>query len=153
MKEICGDLLSVERGLIVHGCNCSGGFGSGVAGAIARKYPEVKKYFHKVDANATYLGAIQPVKVSHELTIINAFTQISYGSDGGRYANLAAIQEVLYNTLTYAVLYDHPKIAVPRIGTGLGGLDWETEVKPIYETFSLACADKDVEFEVYFMEA
>lgn len=31
--------------VLMHGCNCSGGFGSGVAGQIAKKYPIIKKWF------------------------------------------------------------------------------------------------------------
>ena len=42
LTVVKGDLLSVTEGVIAHGVNCRGAFGSGVAGAIARKFPWVR---------------------------------------------------------------------------------------------------------------
>ena len=45
IKEIQKDITTVEEGVVLHGCNCSGGFGSGVAGAIRKKWPDVYEMF------------------------------------------------------------------------------------------------------------
>ena len=91
------------------------------------------------------------VRVTDELTIGHGFTQARYGSDGERYADLAMVQSALYAGLRYCRKHGIDRIAVPRMGTGLGGLDWETEVKPIYKTFAAVCEDHDIDFEVWFM--
>lgn len=45
IQTIPGDLLAVEDGIIIHGCNCIGGFGSGIAGQILKKWPGVEKAY------------------------------------------------------------------------------------------------------------
>ena len=38
MKIVVSDLLDIEQGMIVHGCNAQGVMGAGVADQIRRKY-------------------------------------------------------------------------------------------------------------------
>lgn len=124
-----GDILSVTEGIIAHGCNCSGGFGSGIAGQIAKKYPSAQNhYFQEYDDGWTLLGDYSLIQVSPTLSIANLYTQQYFGGAGTKWACPRAILKSLGN-----VLYYNNDVHVPLIGCGLGGLDWETEVKPIYE--------------------
>lgn len=147
MREIEQNITELEWGVIVHGCNCSGGFGSGVAGAIKEKWPIVAKVFHATPPCPELLGGIQVVRIQEELFVINAFTQINYGSDGLRYADPMAIQETLKSAIRFATK-TNLDLYVPRIGCGLGGLSWEKEVKPLFETLALDARDHDVWFNV-----
>lgn len=127
------DITTVNYGIIAHGCNCSGGFGSGVAGAIKRKWPVVYEMFKKDPTGAKMLGQVRYVFINGKnLIIANMYTQRFYGYGGGRYADPKAIENALQQVGHTAMLYDH-NIWMPRIGCGLGGLDWETEVLPIVE--------------------
>jgi len=141
VQTIKADITSITRGIIAHGCNCSGGFGSGVAGAIAWRFPEVKKAYHAHQATNTprpdLLGTIQPVKITDELYVVNLFTQLEYGSDGRRYASVEAITEAIVELHLWREDSQliHLPIHIPKIGSLRGGLDWETEVKPIFLWF------------------
>ena len=141
-------LFEVEYGVIVHGCNCSGGFGSGIARQMKERYPIVEKVFRATPPCPELLGEIQVVKVTDDLFVVNAFTQNNYGHDGGKYADAGAIQTALKSAIRFANKIGHD-IHVPKIGCGLGGLDWETDVKPIYTTLAMDALDHDMLFYVH----
>jgi len=117
-----GDVTEAPEQLIAHGCNCSGGFGSGVAGAIRRKYPAVRDAYMAHEPKT--LGTCQ--FISHADRIwVNAFTQQSYGNDGAQYADLTAVGYCLAEIADYMGANGYKTIAMPKIGCGLGGLKWE----------------------------
>ena len=37
-----GDLFDTDHQIIAHGCNCRGGYGAGIAGQMAKKYPKAR---------------------------------------------------------------------------------------------------------------
>ena len=81
------DLMSVDQGFITHGVNCSGRFGSGVAGQIKKKWPVVYRTFKKYAASPDLLGTAHIILIEDRLWVANCYTQQSYGSDGQRYAD------------------------------------------------------------------
>lgn len=123
MKYEKGDLLSVTKGVIVHGCNAQGVMGSGVAVQIKQKYPEAYiKYLDDYLEGFLTLGVLSVTRVTKDLTIVSAITQNSYGRDPKiRYADYAAIETAfgqIYETWPNTPVY------APRIGAGLGNGDW-----------------------------
>lgn len=139
MKTLTSNVLDIEKGIIVHGCNCEGGFGSGIAGQIASRFPKVADAYHSIKwPDHSKLGQAQAVEITPDKFIVNGFTQKTFGgAPGVKYAYADAIKEVLtivakYATASKAAGSELP-IHLPLIGAGLGGLDWETEVKPAYE--------------------
>lgn len=128
-KKVKQDLLTVNRGIIAHGCNCSGGFGSGVAGQIKERWPRVYKAFKRNGTGKDLLGTNHMIQISEDLWVSNMYTQIFYGT-GGKFANPEAIGRALEATCLFGshLLLD---VYIPRIGSGLGGLDWTTEVEPV----------------------
>lgn len=140
----------VSSGLLLHGTNCSGGFGAGVAGVIGRKWPIVREAFYAHTPGEHLLGAFMPVIIDENLTIANCYTQLRYGNDGKRYASLNAISEALSVAYTYADDNRISKISMPMIGSGLGGLSWEHEVAPIVE--KLASAFDHIQTNVYYIK-
>lgn len=139
------DLTTVERGIIVHGCNCQGVMGSGVAKALRSKWPQIFTSYKRMCDNCVsrnnLLGGVSMVQINSELHIANAFTQLYYGKDGRKYADPEAIVTALSSVngfaagwaSTFDVMMD---IYLPKIGCGLGGLDWDTEVEPIVRDIS-----------------
>lgn len=132
IKEIKKDITTVNEGLIIHGCNCSGGFGSGVAGAIRKKMPWVYAGFKKNGTGKHLLGTISFYNDpnNENLVVGNAYTQMYYGRDGKKYANLDAIEKTISLALEFAK-NNNLDVFMPKIGCGLGGLSWNDEVKPI----------------------
>ena len=143
MKYITGNLLDITRGIIVHGCNCHGVMGSGVARAIRDKYPSVfNAYQDRFFRHGLYLGTTQFVmhdstpyqdrrgllwwasyELPTELVICNAMTQHDYGPDGSRYVDYDAISSCFFQVAMAAKKLDLP-IYLPLIGAGLGGGSW-----------------------------
>lgn len=135
MKEIKKDITHVTLGIIAHGVNCQRVMNSGVARTIRQKWPVVyEKYKSLPMSGKALLGTTQFVSVSDNdsLWVANCFTQLFYGYGGGKYASIPAIKSSLHQTFKYADFYSLP-VYLPKIGCGLGGLDWDTEVKPIVE--------------------
>ena len=94
------------------------------------QWPAVKAAYHK--EGSMVLGDIQFVEVEPRLVVANCFTQREYGRDGQIYASAPAIIETLENSAIYALdtLGVH-EVYIPKIGCGLGGLDWEDDVAPL----------------------
>jgi O-acetyl-ADP-ribose deacetylase (regulator of RNase III) len=134
MKEIKKDITTVTHGIIAHGVNCQGVMRSGVAKAIREKWPEVYEAYMTVKPSRDLLGAAQGINVSNDLRVYNCWTQEYYGRDGRRYASPSAVYRALRRVFDDANAMRR-EVYLPKIGCGLGGLDWETEVKPMVEKF------------------
>jgi O-acetyl-ADP-ribose deacetylase (regulator of RNase III) len=76
MKFLSGNLLDVNDGIIVHGCNCQGVWGSGVAKQMKEKYPEAfTKYQSDLkNLGSTALGRISVWGSMNPVTVHSAFT-------------------------------------------------------------------------------
>lgn len=131
------DLLSVTNGVIVHGENCQLRMGAGVAKAIAEKYPIVLQRLQQDNVKGPHLlGTIHTVDVTPTLLVVSLFSQVYYGRMKIKYASAVAIRKgfiKLFYILADSQFADQP-IYLPKIGAGLGGLDWESEVVPELET-------------------
>lgn len=132
--------VSDKNVVIAHGVNCQGKMASGVAKQIRAEYPKVYLEYmelyniSKIIGNVGLLGASQLIKVRGENNYVaNLFTQIYYGKDGSRYADQYAIYCAL-KSLADTLLSNENlprEIVIPKIGCGLGGLNWEIDVMPV----------------------
>lgn len=143
-----GDLFSANAEIIAHGCNCRGGFGSGIAGQIAKRYPKARdEYLRKFNTDGWKLGEVQLVQISDAFYIANMATQDAFGYTGGQYGSYEAIdmclELLISNVATASTKYS---IAMPRIGSGLAGLEWP-KVQDIL--IKIALRYPDVPIEVY----
>lgn len=133
------DITLETEGVIVSGCNLSGANGSGLAGALKRKWPMVYKRYMEVYSKwkredkdiFSHLGDIDIITIDKSLYVINAFTQKYCGYDGKRYADPDAIDNALEKVFKFCSLYDLPLKTV-KIGCDLGGLSWKDEIEPIF---------------------
>lgn len=128
------DISTVEKGTILQQVNCQGVMGSGVALAIADKWPIVKimyedyvQYHTQRNERSKLLGLWQAVTVAPGLKVINVFAQMDYGYDGEKYTNYEALSMAL-DSLARAELigYEKPSMYIPyNMGCDRGGGDWE----------------------------
>lgn len=125
------DIFKQNTGLIIHGCNAQGVMGSGLAAQIRAKYPAAYEGYKKLPTGEISLGACQIIKVGDNLFIGNCITQLYYGKDGRRYADLRAIKKSLDSAFFWCDLMSQP-LHMPEIGCGLGGLSWD-EVQEIVD--------------------
>lgn len=127
---------------IIHVCNDVGGFGSGIAGAIAKKWPvvrqEYRKWFdsrqdkyHPYDYIPFELGQIQAVRVDEYITVVNMIAQHGLGPDENgnppiRYAALAACLNLVHLSVMNQTNSYLISIRSGRLGAGLAGGSWNT---------------------------
>ena len=125
IEYIKGDLFQTSISHIVHGCNAMGVMGSGVAKIIRDQFPEAYVAYRKQyeEAGKLIMGDVIWASSNNKL-IGNAITQKSYGRDGHRYVSYDAIAEAM-SEINKTSLYDGlEEVAMPQIGAGLGGGDW-----------------------------
>lgn len=129
MKHIkFGDMLTVKKGILVHGCNAQGVMGGGIAKQVKEMYPACFEEYRMdllMRAHAGYnaLGHNIPHVVSEELIIINAITQDRYGTEK-RHVDYAAVQRCFTQIVQFAHDEDY-HVHYPQVGAGLAGGDWE----------------------------
>lgn len=141
-------LFSTNLPMIVHSVNCRGGFGSGVAKEVASRYPTVRNaYLFKFEKDGWNLGEIQVVPVSPDRCIANIAGQHAYGYDGKVYASYEAIREGTEKAAEECNQKGLRGFACPKLGCGLGGLEWE-QVLPILEKVA---NDYDIEIHVHYL--
>lgn len=126
IKEIKGNLFKSDVDVLVHGCNCWNTFGAGIALQVAKLYPEaydedlktIRGDKNKLGTYTKWTG--KNFYNERDVTIINAYTQY--------YAN-AKIKPLDYDALEKVMIkikkdFKDNKIAMPKIGAGLAGGDW-----------------------------
>lgn len=155
INYIDGDLIKLAKeakfDVILHGCNCLSTMGAGIAPQMAAAFgcdrfemetwgPTVEK-LGNIDYETVVLGENAIWSLSEyknnrnepELTVVNAYTQYSYGRN---HADGVA-QPFDYEAFTVCmrkinVTFREKHIGMPRIGAGLAGGDWnliETIIK------------------------
>lgn len=120
-----GNVFDSGANVIAHGCNCVGGYGAGIAYEVAQRYPKAKEsYLTKYRSDDGWkLGDVQLVNVAENSYIANCATQFHFMPRNVIHADYPAINSV------FKKLYNHCKannlsIAIPLIGAGLAGGDW-----------------------------
>lgn len=137
-RYIKGDITETELKYIAHGVNCQNVMGSGVAKSLFTKWPEVKDSYHMFcESVLGYLNNVQLVacnqNTSDEVYVFNCFTQEFYGYDNKRYVNYAAIVKCFSYLVKELSRFDTP-LAIPKIGCGLAGGDWNIVEQLINDT-------------------
>ena len=151
IEVIKGDVLSIKEGIIVHGCNCQGVMGGGVALSIRNQFPTVYNLYRKQYELQGFLelGTIQTVNVAPNKYIINAMTQKYFGPGsvtGSTYVSYYAIRECFKQVNEFAAgfidLGNPLAVCFPKIGAGLGGGDWDIIESIIEEELSYPGIEK-----------
>lgn len=149
-KYIKGDITNTELTYIAHGVNCQNVMGSGVAKALYTKFPEVKRSYHDYYEEKKLLYYTKPkdflgsvnISKSGSKVIFNCFTQENFGYDNNKYVNYSAIVHC-FHELKF-LCSDTKKLAIPKIGCGLAGGNWDFMVELINDTVG-----DDLEIWVY----
>nr|WP_314499834.1 macro domain-containing protein [uncultured Chryseobacterium sp.] len=127
-----GDIFSLKDvSNFAHGCNCAGAMGKGIALQFKMQYPKMYKEYKLLCQEGLFLLGDVFIYKYENGTIFNLGTQATWKTK----ADLNSIEIALEKMLSYSNLNKINKIALPKIGAGLGGLDWK-DVKRIIENLS-----------------
>lgn len=134
IKETKGNLFNSKSEVLVNAVNCVGVMGKGIALQFKQKFPAeyFKAYKTACQNGELAIGKVQVYELKNTQTnpryIINFPTK-------NHWRELSKIEyiESGLQSLTEAVeQYEIKSIAMPALGCGLGGLDWN-DVKPLIE--------------------
>lgn len=126
MIEIQGSLFDSDSTAIGHGVNIDGLMGSGIAKHFARLFPQMYMDYRAL-CNAKLLSPGQAhVAKAGTLTIYNIASQDRPGPS----ARLKWLTEGVEAAMHHASATGHSVLALPRIGCGIGGLNWD-DVGPV----------------------
>ena len=134
LKYINANILSAKSGILMHGVNCRGTMGAGLARQLREKFPAIYKAYMSENVGAEMLGTVQFVEIGQfvkdkpPLIVANCWTQVLFGMkppyDGAKqHANYPAIEECAIKVVQKAI-DDNTSVHVPMwLGCGLAGGD------------------------------
>ncbi|HMN78029.1 MAG TPA: macro domain-containing protein [Burkholderiaceae bacterium] len=140
IHEVEGDILLSEAQVIAHGIATHDPFDSGLALALRERFPSmVKDYRHAMHAKQPDTGTIWAWQGVNEdgstRSIVNLLTQGMQSQDKAARpvkAKLEDVNHALRALARHASESGIKSLALPRLATGVGALDW-AEVKPLIE--------------------
>ncbi len=127
MKEITGNLLDPDLGFraIGHGVNCHGVMGAGIAAAVKDLYPDemYERYRDACDEGRLRPGMVLPYSAPFDglPRLYNMASQNTPGAD----ARIDWLWSSLHLALVDCYRRGITELAVPEIGCGIGGLEWD----------------------------
>lgn len=141
-----GDLLKDDAEVLVNAVNTVGVMEAGIAKQFKKQFPEMyEKYKRDCMANKLRLGKMHLVQVEDEPEakyVINFPTLVHWQDQ----SNLSDIESGLIDLVRMVETYGFRTIAIPPLGCGVGGLNWE-DVRYLIEQ-----AFKSVDVRVHLYE-
>jgi O-acetyl-ADP-ribose deacetylase (regulator of RNase III) len=148
IHEVEGDILLSKAQVLAHGVAANDPMNKGLALSLHEQYPSMHKDFHhwchtahRKPGEAWVWGGAEGVR------IVNLLTQDGgYGSDNrpGR-ASERNVSHALRSLKKIIVSEGFTSLALPRLATGVGGLEWR-QVKPLIQA---QLGDLDIPIFVY----
>lgn len=121
LEHVTGDLFDLGLPAFAHGCNCSGSMAGGIAASFRALDERMYREYARRCRDGTFqLGDVLPWELEDGRVVYNLATQQRPGRD----ARLGAIATSLAAMLLDAEGRGLDRVGVPRIGAGIGGLDW-----------------------------
>ena len=129
-----GDLLSAPTEALVNAVNTVGVMGKGIALQFKKAYPHNFKVYHKACKDKTFdIGQVLVVRestIEGEKCIVN-FPTKKHWRGKSKYEFIETGLEALATAIEE---YEIESIAIPALGCGYGGLEWE-KVKALIEKY------------------
>lgn len=138
IREVNGDILESTAPIIVIPVNCKGVMGKGLALQAKQKWPKMFEIYKSFCEGAcpSYPDGLEPGGVVCIQHVPNKFIAcLATKDDWKNPSKLEWVEKGLKELVVMSMKINFCHIAIPRIGCGLGGLDW-CDVKPIvYRVF------------------
>lgn len=148
IREVTGDILLTKAEAIAHGISPNDHFDSGLALSLREKWPEMAKayrhYAHQVHPKP---GEIWSWRDGHSTRILNLLTQEGEFTSGAK-PGKASLPNVNHALKRLRHLIDQEgiqSVALPRLATGVGGLEW----KPVRELIDQHLGDLAIPVLLY----
>ena len=142
------NILESNAQVLVNPVNCVGVMGKGLALQFKNKFPDYFKDYKyrcsKGGGSKVKLGRVNPYFLDKDSNkwLVSFPTKYHWRDK----SEISSIQSGLIGLRNFCVNFKVMSVAIPKLGCGLGGLDWN-DVKPLIEEVF-----DDVKFEVYIYE-
>ena len=134
IRHIIGDLVrdAHEYEVIGHGCNCFVKMGAGIAPQIKDKFPEAYEVdCATIKGDRNKLGTITYTVIQNTPVIVNLYSQYGFARQHGE---VALDYKALRSSLkAMKGKFSGKTMALPWIGAGLAGGDWDVILRIIEE--------------------
>src|SRR5215469_16997219 len=136
------DIFASQAQTLVNAVNCAGVMGKGLALAFKRRFPAMyADYVARCKADQVRLGEPYLFRCDTPPWIVNFPTKQHWRSPSSTEDIMAGLLYLQRHYREWGIT----ALAVPALGCGLGGLDWD-EMRPIFETH---LARLDIAVELY----
>lgn len=131
INYIRGNLFTSNAKVLVNTVNTVGVMGKGIAADFKKIYPKMfEEYKSLCESSKLDIGELHLYKTSNKW-ILNFPTKKHWKSP----STVEYVEKGLQRLLEQATKLQLTDIAMPKLGCGNGGLDWEMQVKPIVEKY------------------
>lgn len=127
MIKKSGDLFTTDAFYIGHGVNCRGRMGAGIAKTFRERFPINYESYAKACLGMRLNPGDLFSVYENEKVILNLATQLEPGAD----ARYEAVFDSCYKAARQVANHfnywkgEEKRIAIPQIGCGIGGLEWD----------------------------
>lgn len=129
-----GDLLQSPAAVLVNAVNTVGVMGKGIALAFKKKYPDMFNKYRELCKNKQFdMGQLWLYKTPDKW-ILNFPTK----RDWRQKSQLEDIEKGLQKFVAEYEQMEITSISFPMLGCGSGGLNWESQVRPLMEQYLAA---------------
>ncbi|MBC7537756.1 MAG: macro domain-containing protein [Bacteriovorax sp.] len=135
IKEVEGDIFFTKAHALAHGIAINDDFKHGLAAQLKEQWPALYKDFrHFCKTASPKEGDVWAWKGANTPVIFSLFTQAEASHEGGHppKASIQNLNHALKNLVKELDAQGISSVAVTKISTGVGGLDWK-DVKGVIE--------------------
>jgi len=134
ITERTGDIFSSQAQYITIPVNTAGIAGAGLAKQFALKFPVYLEQYHDLCFAGMTIGKVYILEQYYPKSVILFPTKRHWRNSSYIYDILRGLVD-LDDKIKRGEI--HGSVAIPRLGCGLGGLDWEGKIYPlVQEVFS-----------------
>lgn len=147
ISYIKGDIFNSQCDCLVNPVNTVGVSGRGLALEFKKRYPSMfELYKSQCQSGKFKIGLVlfYKLKTGDKKTICVFPTKEHWRHPSNR----SYIEGGLKAFINYYQSLEIKSVAFPKLGCGLGGLNWEYEVRPLMEKYLGSCADLRVEIYI-----
>ncbi|WP_125771429.1 macro domain-containing protein [Companilactobacillus furfuricola] len=131
IKYIETDIFQSDAQILVNPVNTEGVMGKGLALEFKKKYPQMYKQYRKYCLDEKLIIGKLYLFKSEDKWILNFPTKKNWREP----SQLFFIEQGLDKFVETYQQKNIQSISFPKLGVGNGGLDWESEVKPLMEKY------------------
>lgn len=133
IRNVTGDILLSQAQVIAHGVAPNDPFAQGLAHALRERWPAMYKDFrHYCQSRHPKEGECWAWSGAGDTHLVALFTQdgsYGHGAKPGK-ASLAHVNHSLKSLAQLVAKEGYTSLALPRLATGVGGLEW-ADVEPL----------------------